>query len=290
MIDLSGYLSLRALIRSFRGEVVITWGLTLLESALFAFLPLLIGRSIDGLLKADGMPFVHLLIALAVLLGIGTGRRIYDTRAYGTMRVELGKALARRSEDRDVSVTNARVLMGRELVDFLEGEAPETVSALIQTIASIVILLLFHPTLAISAGVATISVIVIYGFSSRRFFRLNAGLNEQLEEQVSALASRSKQSISGHFFSLRRHEVRLSDTESLVYGLVFLVLLAMLAFNLWFAATEGGFSPGEIFSIVTYSFEFLQSAVALPFALQTLTRLREITERINEGSNLSSES
>ncbi|MEM6915931.1 MAG: ABC transporter six-transmembrane domain-containing protein, partial [Verrucomicrobiota bacterium] len=83
---------------------------------------------------------------------------------------------------------------------------------------------------------------------------------------------------------LRRHEVRLSDTESLVYGLVFLVLLSMLAFNLWFAAARSGFSAGEIFSIVTYSYEFLQSAVALPFALQTLTRLREITQRINEDS------
>ena len=73
----------------------------------------------------------------------------------------------------------------------------------------------------------------------------------------------------------------MSDTEALVYGLVFALLLAMLGFNLWFAATESGASPGQIFSIVTYSYEFMESAVILPATLQSLTRIAEITARIN---------
>lgn len=58
----------------------------------------------------------------------------------------------------------------------------------------------------------------------------------------------------------------------------------MLAFNLWFAATHLSASPGQIFSVVSYSLEFLQAAVMLPFALQALTQLNEITERINRSS------
>ncbi|MDO5630649.1 MAG: ABC transporter six-transmembrane domain-containing protein [Paracoccus sp. (in: a-proteobacteria)] len=106
-------------------------------------------------------------------------------------------------------------------------------------------------------------------------------MNEAAEGQISALDSHSPRRIAAHFLRLRRQEVRLSDTESIVYGLIFLVLLSMLAFNIWFAATRLGGSPGTIFSVIAYSQEFLQSAVQLPVALQALTRLREITERIS---------
>ncbi len=269
------------LLRIFRGKIVLTWGVTLLETAMIALIPLMIGWSIDGLLNGDWSAFINLVIVFGLLLIVATGRRIYDTRAYGTMRVELGKALAARSADKDVSVLNARVLMVRELVDFLEREAPESMTALIQVFFSVGVLLAFHSTLAASAGLAALSTLIIYGLFARRFFKLNAHLNSQTEKQIGALESRDLSQIANHFIRLRKQEVRLSDTESLVYGLIFLILLTMLAFNLWFAATQSGASPGQIFSIITYSYEFVQSAVTLPLALQALTRIKEITARIN---------
>lgn len=253
----------------------------LIETALFAITPLLIGRSIDGLLADNWVPFWQLGSALTVLLVVATVRRIYDTRAYGTMRVELGKAQVARSEHEPVSVTNARVLMGRELVDFLENTAPEAATAIVQIATAIIILLTFHGTLALVASGAIILILLIYRLFSNRFFRLNGKLNEVSEAQVNVIETRDVKRIAGHFIGLRKEEVRLSDTESLVYGLIFLVLLSMLAFNLWFSATQMQASPGQIFSIVSYSLEYLQSAVLLPITLQTLTRLREITERIN---------
>lgn len=285
MISLSDRLSISTLMRTFWGRITITWGLTLIETALFALLPLMIGRSIDGLLNDNWVPFTHLILILSVLLIVSTGRRVYDTRAYGTMRVELGKAQAERGKDDPVSVVNARVAMGRELVDFLEDTAPTSMTALVQVLVAVGILLSFHGNLAISAGGALVLMLAIYGMFSRRFFRLNGALNEVAEAQVHTLEGRDPKAIAMHFLGLRRQEVRLSDTESLVYGLIFAVLLVMLAYNLWFAATQLGSSPGQIFSVVAYSQEFLQAAVQLPFALQSLTRLSEITERINSPTS-----
>lgn len=274
-------LSIGTLFRAFWGRVLLTWGWTLLETAMLALLPLLIGWSIDGLLAGDWLPFQQFLIVLAVLLAVAVSRRVYDTRAYGTMRVELGASLANRSEKEPVSRVNARLSMSRELVDFLEVDVPQVMTALVQIAVSVAILFSFHNYLAFSASGAAISIMLVYMLFSRRFFRLNGELNEQTESQVHVLESRSRDNISQHLSLLRRHEVRLSDTESVVYGLIFLILLSMLAFNLWFAAAESGATPGQIFSIVTYSYEFVQSAVVLPMALQSLTRLSEITERIN---------
>ncbi len=276
-------LSMGTLFRVFRFRIVVTWTLTTLETAMLALFPLLIGRSIDGLLGDDYTAFVQFVGAMAVLTVVATLRRVYDTRAYGSMRVALGQAQAHRAGEEAVSVTNARLLMGRELVDFLEKEAPLSITGVIQVIVALVVLFSFHGLLALAAGAAAAAMLGIYGLSARRFFTLNSDLNEQSEAQVSALESRDLSRITAHLVGLRRHEVRLSDTESVVYALIFTALLTMLGFNLWFAATQTNATPGEIFSIVTYSYEFIQMSVILPMALQNLTRLAEITERINKA-------
>lgn len=102
---------------------------------------------------------------------------------------------------------------------------------------------------------------------------------------MTAIETRDIKRIALHFAGLRREEVRLSDTENLVYGLIFLVILTMLAFNLWFGATQMDARPGQIFAIVSYSQQYVQAAVLLPVALQSLTRLSEITQRINRPAS-----
>ncbi|MEM7054249.1 MAG: hypothetical protein AAF446_06835, partial [Pseudomonadota bacterium] len=52
-------------------------------------------------------------------------------------------------------------------------------------------------------------------------------------------------------------------------------------FNLWFAATELSITVGTIFSIISYSWEFVDSALALPITLQSWSRLSEIMRRLN---------
>eukprot|EP00752_Nemacystus_decipiens_P000649 g649.t1 len=248
---------------------------------MLASLPLLIGQSIDGLLNGAWTPFVWLAAAMGLLLIVGVARRLLDTRAYGRMRVELGWAVLQKTRGDPVSTANARLTMSHELVAFLESETPILLTAIVQITAALVILSSFHPILAVAAGGASLAALAIYALSSKRFFRLNGALNAQTEQQVSVLERGGAGPVRAHLSALRRHEIRLSDTEAVVYGLIFAVLMAMLCFNLWFAAVKTGASPGRIFAIVTYSYEFLESAVVLPAALQSLTRISEITRRIN---------
>ncbi len=274
-------LTLGGLFAAFWPQVSITWGLTIIEVALFALIPLLIGHAIDGLLSADYLAFWQLGGVLAALVVLGTGRRLYDTRAYGYMRVELGKTLVRRSGDTPVSRLNARLDMGRELVDFMENEAPQSMAAVIRTGAAIAILWSFHEVLALAALAAFAIMLLVYGLAHRRFFHLNRALNAQAEKQVGVLESGSIPRLGAHLLFLRKSEVRISDTEGLVYGLIFTALLAMEMFNLWYATQSLGVTAGSVFSIVTYSWDFVESALVLPMTLQSLSRLSEITGRIN---------
>lgn len=274
-------LSLSSLARVFWRPISLTWILTLLETALLVALPLLIGRAIDGLLSSDSTPFLFLLGIMAALLFVAVGRRIYDTRVYGTIGFELGTELVSRSNSGSVSAVNAHLDMSSELVQFLELELPQLMGALINLIFAVTVLLFFHGILALSVVVSITVLLLIYGVFSSRFFSLNRAVNQQTEHQVTVLAAGSEPGLLNHLAILRQQAVRLSDTEALVYGLIFLVLMSMLGFNLWFAATQIGATPGQIFSIVTYSLNLMESAVVLPATLQSYTRLSEITERIN---------
>ncbi|WP_350334260.1 ABC transporter six-transmembrane domain-containing protein [Coralliovum pocilloporae] len=274
-------ITIQSLLTVFLKRISLTWLLTLCETALTALVPLFIGFAIDGLLSDDTTAFVQLAALLAGLIVVAVIRRIYDTRAYGTIRVEVGQALVKRSGDMPVSRLNARLGMGRELVDFIEENVPALMVSAVQLVVSLVILYAFDPMLALSALVATAGMIGLYSLFHRLFFRLNGAHNQQTEQQVQILERKSPRAILAHFQRLRQIEVKLSDTEAVVYGLIFAVLLGFILFNLWFAATATKASTGTLFAIISYSWEFVEAALILPASLQDWSRLSEIMGRIN---------
>lgn len=72
------------------------WPILFVETALLALIPLMVGRSIDGLLANDPTKLFQLAALLVALVAVAVARRVYDTRAYGAIRVALGAQLSRR--------------------------------------------------------------------------------------------------------------------------------------------------------------------------------------------------
>ena len=274
-------LNLRAILSDYWPSVGVTWSLTFLETALSAIIPLLIGFAIDGLLEKSYLAFSQLYVVFVALIILSVARRIYDTRAYGTIKVRLSEELLIRSNSLHTSKANARLEMGRELIDFLEQEVPELMSAFVQIIVAIVVLYAYHPALSYTAISTAVLSLAIYALFHRRFFNLNAQFNHEKEQQVHTLDSRKTHSISAYLKRLRLSEVKISDTESYVYGLIFFVMLSFISFNLWYSTTSIEITVGTIFSIISYSWEFVESSLVLPITLQSWSRLSEIIQRIN---------
>ncbi|MEL6119757.1 MAG: ABC transporter six-transmembrane domain-containing protein [Pseudomonadota bacterium] len=277
-------LTLRTLLRLFWFKITVTWALTLLETGLWVILPLLLGFTIDGLLIGDFGPFWQMIGVLVGLVLVAVVRQLIDTHIFGTMRVELSQVLAERNRGLSVSTLNVRVLMAREIVDYLEQEMPVLMAAVVQPLASVVILFTFHWALALSAVTAGTIMLCVYAKFHGRFFRLNRAINARAEKQVRILETRTGPAFGRHLRMLRHWEVRLSDTEALVYGLIYAVLMLLVVFNLGSTALIMAASAGAIFAIVTYSWEFMDAAFNLPEALQQWSRLSEIIERINKSS------
>ena len=281
MKHLSASLGVLALLRQFTGRIGLTWLLVLLETALLAFSPLLIGRAIDGLLAAQYLPLWQLCVTLATLVLVAVARRLYDTRVYTGIRVHLGLKTDWKHREQPVSVRTARLDMSRELVDFLEHEVPQLLTAVVQILVSLLVLASISKELALSALLASIGMLAIYGLVHRRFSRLNGELNNARENQVVALGSQRPRAVLQHLLALRRTEVSISDTEAIIYGLIFLLQIAFVVFNLWFATSLSSATAGGIFTVVSYSWEYVEASLMLPIALQTWSRLSEITQRLN---------
>ncbi len=273
-------LTIGTLLSVFRWRVGITWFLILAETALTVLIPLFVGFAIDGLLSEDFEPFVQLGALMVALTMISVIRRIYDTRVYGMIRVELGKALAARFSNLPISSLNARIGMGRELADFLEEILPSAIAGVVQFVVSAILLFYFSPVLALSACGVLVGMISVYALFHSTFWQWNRALNEQMEHQVSVLEQRRDRPVFVHLSKLRRFEVKLSDTEAVLYGAIFILLIGLLLFNLWFATQNLDATPGMIFSIISYSWEFAEAALALPVTLQSWSRLSEITTRL----------
>lgn len=274
-------LTIRTLLRKYSGKISITWLLTLIETALMTLIPLFIGFAIDGLLSGELASLSRLAMVLGALIAVSVVRRVYDTRAYGTIRVDLGGELIARSSEVRISRQNAQLGMARELVDFLEEQVPALMNSVVQLVISFAVLFLFDPILAYAALAGAVSMIVIYGLFHRRFYRLNGYHNQQTEKQVGILEAKMPDSLAGHLQRIRHVEVKLSDTEAYVYGAIFVVLMGFILFNLWFAATNMTTTAGTIFAIISYSWEFVESALIIPATVQGWSRLSEITQRIN---------
>ena len=276
-----GAFSVKNLIGAFWGRIAATWAIVALENTMIALIPFLIGLTIDGLMAGRYDELITMVIVLIVLGAVAVARRIYDTRAYGAIRVHLGAGVDRAHEDLDVSTRSTRLDLSRELVDFLEHEAPELLTAVIQIIVSLVVLWLFDWRLGASSITVVILMVMIYAAFHRRFFQLNARLNAAKERQVAVLELGRRLPIFEHLRRMQKAEVSLSDTEGIVYGGIFLAQIGYIAINLVLAAGLPELTAGRIFSIATYSWEYVEAALALPMALQSWSRLSEITARLN---------
>lgn len=279
---LNGDFGLALLFRHYRQSMLVTWALVALENVLIAVIPLMIGVAIDDLLSQQYTGVIYFALNMAGLVIVSVLRRVYDTRTYGKIRVAICSEVDHRLNALPVSVRNTRIDLARELVDFLENQLPELATAIIQMVVSFIILFVVKIELGISAVVLLVTMLTLYGSVHGYFFRLNGGLNNQTERQVEVLIGRSRQSLNQHLSRLRFWEIRLSDAEAVVYGAIYLLITFFIGYNLWISTAIGGVKPGQLFSIVSYSWEYAEAAIALPVALQSWSRLSEISIRLNK--------
>ena len=274
--------SVPALLRRYRPRVALTFALVLLEAGGMLLFPLFIGFAVNGLVDDDHSGVVALAGLGVVVLLIGSGRRLYDTRTYARIYEDVAnETVAReRQAGTEVSAVTARANLLREVVEFLENSMPEIVASVIGVGGSLVILATLDLGVFLASVGLLVLVVVVYAATGRLNLRLNAGYNDELERQVDALSD-GPTVVHRHFVRLMRWNIRLSDLETANFAVIFIGIIALLFYSP-IALVEGDVEAGTVLAGLMYVFQYTESLLALPYFAQQAIRLQEISTRLRE--------
>lgn len=276
-------ISLRHLLKRFKGRITVTFSLALLESVLDIFYPLLIGIAVNDLLEQSYQGLIYLAGLGLLSLLIGSARRFYDTRAYSDIYCHIApETVAReRQKNAPVSSTSARVSLLNEIVEFLENSMPEILGATVSLAGVLIIMMQLNLNIFFACLLLMLLIAATYTLTGRYNFRLNAGYNDELERQVDTLQRGSDNAVRQHCKRLMRWNIRLSDLETIHYFLIWLGAIALFIYTPLAAVQQQGINYGLVIALVMYVFDYIDKVVTFPVFIQQAIRLKEITQRLN---------
>lgn len=285
---MSRFQILRTLMMKHKYQLIITYFLFSLEmlGGLLRFY--FFGEAINDIIKGSYRGLVVLAVVHLSYLLIGTIRHMYDTRTYTAIYTSLvTKFLSRRYNKIEVSKLSAHSTLAREFVDFLEHDLVYVIEAMYNIFGSLIILFFYDKTIVAICLSIMIPVIIISLFYGKKMKRLNRNKNDELEKQVDIIANGDHQEIRGHYNNLRKWQIRISDKEAWNFGFMEAMVLLVVVFSLVVSRNmqSGTVMAGSLFAIYSYILKFASGLDTIPYTLERLSSLSDITRRIELQSD-----
>ena len=274
---------LRKLMQKHRTQLVFTYVLFSLEMLGALLRPFFLGEAVNDLMKGSYRGLIILSGVHMAWLIIGTLRHRYDTRTYSAIYTSLvTRFLSRRIDQSAVSKLSAHSTLAREFVDFLEYDLVYVIEAAYNLLGSIILLYFYDPSVVLLCLAILFPVVAISYVYGKRMKRLNRLKNDELEQQVDIISSGNKKDIFNHFNNLRHWQVRISDQEAWNFGIMELMVMVVIGISLLITNAVSGTTilAGSLIGIYTYILKFVSGLDTIPYTVQRLSSLNDITRRI----------
>lgn len=241
------------------------------------------GEAINDLIKGSyhGL-FVLTLVHLAYLI-IGTIRHMFDTRTYSAIYTSMvTQLLSQKYNKIDVSKLTAHSTLAREFVDFLEHDLVYVFEALYNIFGSLIILFFYDKLIVSICLVIMIPVIIMSMVYGKKMLRLNKNKNDELEKQVDIISTGNQITIHQHYNDLRKWQVRISDKEAWNFGFMEIMVLLVITISLIASKNlhNSTILAGSLFGIYSYILKFASGLDTIPYTMERLSSLSDITRRI----------
>lgn len=280
---MSRFQILKNLMKQHRGRLLLTYALFSLEMLGGLLRPFFLGLAINDLLKGSYEGLIVLSIVHFITLAVGTMRHMYDTRTYSAIYVSLvTRFLSRRISQADVSRLSAHSTLSREFVDFLEFDLVYVIEALYNLLGSLILLFFYDATVVLLCMAVLLPVIGVSYFYGKRMKLLNKLKNDELEIQVDVIGSGNRKKIQRHYNRLRKLQISISDQEAWNFGFMEMMVLVTLGFSLLITYKTSGTAmlAGNVVGIFFYVNNFAKGLETIPYTVQRLSSLADITRRI----------
>lgn len=246
------------------------------------------GEAINDLIKGSYRGLIVLSVVHLSYLVIGTIRHMYDTRTYSAIYTSLvTKFLSRRFSRIEVSKLSAHSTLAREFVDFLEHDLVYVIEAAYNLLGSLILLFFYDKTVVLVCLAILIPVIVASYFYGKKMRKLNQYKNDELEKQVDIISTGNSMKIREHYNNLRKWQVRVSDKEAWNFGFMEILVLVVIGLSLIISKNMHNSTvlAGSLFGIYSYILKFASGLDTIPYTVQRLSSLSDITRRIELQSD-----
>ena len=271
-----------------RGQLVFTYILFSLEMLGGLLRPFFLGMAINDLMKGSYEGLIFLSAAHFLTLSVGTLRHMYDTRTYSAIYVSLvTKFLSRRIYQKDVSKLSAHSTLAREFVDFLEFDLVYVIEAAYNILGSLVLMFFYDAKVVMLCLAVLVPVVLTSKLYGKKMKQLNRSKNDELENQVDVISHGNTRELKKHYNSLRFWQIKISDQEAFNYGFMELLVMVVLGASLLLTYKTSGTAilAGNVVGIFFYVTNFAKGLETIPYMVQRLTSLSDITRRIELQSD-----
>lgn len=271
------------LVQAHKMRLGITYVLFSLEMTGALLRPFFLGMAINDLMEHSYRGLILLSLVHFVWLVIGTIRHRYDTRTYSAIYTSLvTQFLSRKIKAKEVSKLSAHSTLAREFVDFLEFDLVYIIEAVYNILGSMILLFFYQSSVVLLCLAILLPVMAISYFYGKKMKRLTQLKNDELEKQVNVISSGDSNAIRKHFNNLRKWQIRISDQEAWNFGMMELMVMVVIALSLLITNQVAGTTvlAGNIIGIYNYILKFVSGLDTIPYTVQRITALNDITQRI----------
>lgn len=274
---------LRKLILKHRGQLILTYTLFSLEMLGTLMRPFFLGEAVNDLIKGSYHGLIILSAVHVAWLIIGTIRHRYDTRTYSAIYTSLvTRFLSRRFGQKEISKLSAHSTLAREFVDFLEYDLIYVIEACYNLIGSLILLCFYDKAIVVVCLSILLPVTAISYFYGGKMKRLNRVKNDELEKQVDIISTGNIHIIRQHYNNLRKWQIKISDQEAWNFGIMEIMVIVVIGISLLVStkARVPAILVGDLIGIYNYILKFVSGLDTIPYTVQRITNLADITRRI----------
>ena len=280
---MSRFAILRQIMKQHRYRLAITYILFSIEMIGNLMRPFFLGIAVNDLIKGSYKGLILLSFVHLGWLIVGTIRHRLDTRTYSAIYTSLvTKFLARRYNKADVSKLSAHSTLAREFVDFLEFDLAYVMEAVFSLLGSLLLLFYYDTSVVLVCLGILLPVIGLSYLYGKRMNNLNLQKNDELEKQVDIITTGNSHLILQHYENLRKWQIRISDQEAWNFGVMEILVMVVIGLSLLITnkSTGAGIEAGSLIGIYSYIQRFVSGLDTIPYTVQRLSSLNDITRRI----------
>jgi ABC-type multidrug transport system fused ATPase/permease subunit len=156
------------------------------------------------------------------------------------------------------------------------------IEAAYNILGSLILLFYYDMSVVLVCLSILLPVIGLSYLYGKRMKKLNREKNDELEKQVDIIATGNTHLIKHHYDILKQWQIRISDQEAWNFGIMEIMVMVVIGLSLLITnkTTGADIEAGSLIGIYSYIQRFVSGLDTIPYTVQRLSSLTDITRRI----------